>query len=877
MERPLLKLDPPRRGTRAAGNPAFQPPKRISRRRGTGLPPKFTRLAAVLENIDGKLPLTTSPDEIAPERALVFETNGTVGEFMTAVKNVAGLEFLFDQNTVFEPTEEFHHLDEDGTRAEDGIKGCLYMAMPNVAALKQLISLWGRYQAGEDLPRGLKGWKRVFENLRDIRVWGPQDRILPDMEFRIRDHLMVTPDAPLRCEVELWFRANDTARASETQHLTQELAKTGSSLLHSAEIPEIAYSGALVSLTPAALRQVLDEPEQSIAALSDVMYIKPQSVVQFPNEEIDENLVTEAEEATEDAADELPAPPLPIAAVIDGVPMQNHILLRDRLIVEDPDGLEADTPVAARRHGTAMASFIIHGDRNIASPVLNERIVMHPVLKATQWPDGTWEEYMPDNRLAIDTIYRAIRRIKIGEAGVDPIAPSVVIFNHSLGDTLKPYHGRISAWARLLDFVSHRYRVLILTSAGNIRERIRLPEFENETAFEAANEDERSRAIISAIDRHKAVRSVLSPAEAMNVITVGGWHNDNNTTPIGGRGIYDPFPRKNFTGLTSALGLGYGRSIKPDIVYDGGRVLVRTVPRDDGLYIEAARASQFHGQRAAIPDPHGGGDVSKEYYSCGTSNATALMTRNAVRVYRALEEIAGGNINAMIPDVYQAVVLKTLLVHCCAWGEHGENIQAIIGPALGNLHVQRNENAARYLGHGYPNIDKVIECAQNRVTFFQFGQLSADDAHHYELDLPPSLEGNRELRRVTLTSAWLTPVNPKHQGYRHASIEISPTADQAFSLGVTRIRMQPHSDATTRGTSFHEVLQGERAVPYVDDGKLKFTVSCRASAGTLEAAVPYAVAVTVEVAETSAIDVYQEVRSIIEDRVRTRTRPNIRT
>ena len=50
---------------------------------------------------------------------------------------------------------------------------------------------------------------------------------------------------------------------------------------------------------------------------------------------------------------------------------------------------------------------------------------------------------------------------------------------------------------------------------------------------------------------------------------------------------------------------------------------------------------------------------------------------------------------------------------------------------------------------------------------------------------------------------------------------------------------------------------------FVDDANLEIQVSCRAGAGTLEDEVPYALAITLEVAEELGIDIYEEVRAAV--------------
>ena len=76
-------------------------------------------------------------------------------------------------------------------------------------------------------------------------------------------------------------------------------------------------------------------------------------------------------------------------------------------------------------------------------------------------------------------------------------------------------------------------------------------------------------------------------------------------------------------------------------------------------------------------------------------------------------------------------------------------------------------------------------------------------------------------------------------------------------------RQQADWRAVQRGTLQHEILEGERAGVFVEDANLEIQVSCRAGAGTLEDEVPYALAITLEIAEELDVDIYDEVRTAI--------------
>ena len=70
------------------------------------------------------------PTALAPERLLVFEVTGQIGDFWRAVAKVDGLTFA---------GEEQARADEDDEDPE------LYLLVPNEAALKQIIALWETY------------------------------------------------------------------------------------------------------------------------------------------------------------------------------------------------------------------------------------------------------------------------------------------------------------------------------------------------------------------------------------------------------------------------------------------------------------------------------------------------------------------------------------------------------------------------------------------------------------------------------------------------------------------------------------------------------------------------------------------------------------
>src|SRR5690606_30673243 len=87
----------------------------------------------------------------------------------------------------------------------------------------------------------------------------------------------------------------------------------------------------------------------------------------------------------------------PIVAILDGFPMQNHSLLANRLIVDDPDNWASEYVVRDRVHGTAMASLVIHGDLNGQSPPLDSKVYIRPILKPMRDFNDNLIECAPDD------------------------------------------------------------------------------------------------------------------------------------------------------------------------------------------------------------------------------------------------------------------------------------------------------------------------------------------------------------------------------------------------------------------------------------------------------------------------------------------------
>lgn len=861
-ERPLLSIPAPERVERVKDRSAFDPNAGLVRpergRQSERLGPKFERLRRVMADQADQptMALRADADGLAPERAVVFEVAGSLADFYNQVQRIPGLEFLLDEEAEFDPDDDFHwtrRRGEEVFRLDDRVGGRLYVAMPNLQALRQLLSLWERFLRGEALPRGFAPWGSLFGLLHDVRPWGPADRVLPETIEFWRARLEAQPDVPVRFEVELWFHQLPDRRAAADDDVRRHVTALGGNVVSGASLEPIRYQGMLVDLPAARIRELIDNPTVTLARVDDIMYLRPQSIASFPVDTTEGAGVAEPPTPQPNTAED------PIVALLDGVPLTNHVLLDNRLVLDDPDDLQARAPVARRSHGTTMASLIVHGDRAATEPPLGRRIYVRPVMV---YDVATGSETTPPERLPLDVIYDAVRRMKEGPDGGPGSAPSVVVINLSLGDANRPFTGSVSPWARLVDWLAFRYRVLFLVSAGNVLRWLRVPPYGTREEFVADDPQTREDHVLNALNVEKASRTLLSPGESLNALTVGAWHRDATTARTDPPTLTDAFASGELPNVSSGLGLGYRRTIKPELLFDGGRELLRTSVDDGAVWVRSAPDARNSGQLAAMSDPEARGRLNLLQRCCGTSNGTALLTRASAQIYDGLEESG-----YEIPAPHRAVLLKALLVHGARWGATGQRLEDLFGPP-GNGWRIRRENVARFLGYGYPDIQRVLDCAAERATLFAYGDISRDLEDHFAIPLPPSLEGATAFRRLTLTLAWLTPVNARHQNYRVAVLDVSPTGDDEYSLAVSRVTSQPTHDSVTRGTTFHAVYEGEAAIAFVDQGRLKFKIACRAQAGTLDEPVPYAVAVSLETNIGSGIPVYQEVRAAVRAAIR---------
>lgn len=838
---PLLFPDP------ALADRAKRPPARSSirhpsvSRQSKRLAPQFSRLTRAFEIKTAEL--RESPDNIAPELTLVFETIGSRANFMSAVKRIDGLEWLAEYSEEgVRPDSDFY----DEENPDKDLPGKVFCIMSDRRALDELLSCWKRYSNDEDVEfdRGYASLKDIFVSLKEVRVWSARDRFEDTgVVDQWKEDLELRRGSPIPFEIELFYRSHKAAQQRATAVVRQRVENAGGRITDICVIDDIGYHGIAAWLPPERIEELVNGEIESIelAKTDQIMFFRPVSqALAVPGEASGDGFLGA------DSHDERLPAGNPVIALFDGLPVANHRLLQNRIILDDPDGFDRAYPVNERKHGTEMASLVVHGDLdNPLANSLDRPLYVRPIMKP-----AFMKESFPEGVLVVDLIHRAVVRMFEGDRGEPPAAPHVCVVNLSIGDSQRQYLNSVSPLARLLDWLSFKYQVLFVVSAGNTHDYLRIDGLTAE-AFAKCDVVDRTCAVVDSVKQARRNLRLFSPSESVNAITVGALSDDfsqlsekENIYRLVEDGIPAPY---------SAVGPGVNRAIKPELYMPGGRLMVQGIGAD-GKPFYAQQNSSGPGCRTAYPAQ--AQPMIGEGYSLGTSDSAALLSHAAGPLYEMLDEVFLRAGQEGVPREYAAVLLKAALSHGACWDslEHARN----------DYYCEKRNRAARWIGYGVPDFSKVMTCSMDRVTAIGFGKLKNDKAHEYHLPLPVDLHSRAIKRKVTATLAYMTPISFCRQEYRKAQLWFS--LNNVSRIAPDRVNTDWH--AVLRGTLQHEVFEGGRAIPWGADDEIDFKVSCKQSSttGPLGAEVPYAFFATVEFAEPVG-DIYAGVADRLKQKV----------
>ncbi len=662
--------------------------------------------------------ITDTADGVEPEYVLVLETVGRIEDFERAVRAIKGLEWLAEIDTDdIEPNTDYYRkaqikkhffakriddidnaqsnkifdaflknklLDKEGYFLEEQVQkfeshipqefsgykdkickclmdarsesekktisGRLFLSMSNRMAGEELVKLWNSWDVpGKKFKRGYTKWRDIFVHLKSLRWWGIEDRIRDTgIEDYWKEELEIKKGTASKIifEIELWYQENELKRTKSQENIARLILQENGNIITTCIINEIRFHAIKASLPLTGIEKILNHKDTQLLKNDYIMFFRPSgqcTVESYPDGDIADFRAGSVSAA-------------PIVAVLDGYPLANHALLENRLIIDDPDDFGSSYQLNERKHGTAMASLICHGELDANETPLNRPVYIRPIMKPDEnWYESPRREIIPDNIFLEDIIERSVRKIFEGDRDGIPAAPTVKIINLSIGDNSKMFLNRLSSSARLLDWLSFKYNVLFCVSAGNIVKEINLEK--TETDIKAFSQDELLKCTMSEIKKDIRNRRISAPADSINSITVGALHADRSEFNDPGKRI-DILPSQLLPSPISALGNGFRNSIKPEIYLPGGRQLYDWSKENKYMISHSKLAP---GQKAAST-PVNPGENNRYVYTRGTSNAAALATRCAAQIHEVLNEFREQDADK-IPEINISVLIKALLVH----------------------------------------------------------------------------------------------------------------------------------------------------------------------------------------------------------------------
>lgn len=816
---------------------------------------KFRQIAQSLQQVQ------TTVQGIEPEQVLVFETIGeTLHDLVKAAENVPGLEWLAEMD--LDDIESADGFADEKDPAKS-LSRRLYAVMTNQHAMQSLLRLWDQWCADPSAraSRGFGPYKAIFAHLKDLRRWSVEDRLAESRVVEYWQENLALRTEPVRFEVELWFRGRDARRNEAAANLRSLIQSAGGQCLQETVIEPILYHGILAELPAAEMLRTVDEIRRETYAewlrCEDVMFFRPmaQAVFVAPSQDAEPTPLRRR-------IDDQPQPTgEPVVAVLDGLPLETHVALNGRLRIDDPDDLGGRYRPGQQLHGTAMASLVVHGDLNEEGAALPQPVYVRPIMVPTLDVNNQVREETPNDKLLCDLVHRCVLRLKEGD---DAVGRDVRVVNLSIGNAFQPFVRELSPLARLLDWLAWKYKLLFIVSVGNQQQSVTLDVSPDE--FRRLGDDDAIRTTIQAMRDEQAFRRQYSPAEAVNVLTVGATHADISTAlPTDRRldllrGVRLPSP-------ISTVSAGYQRSVKPEIFLPGGRQLYQEPLADrDGRWEYSISPGTYPpGQLVAAPGLRAM-ELDRTAHSRGSSNATALATRYAALAFERLTELLRDQPDVTLQNDTIAAALKAILVHAASWNSASELIDRLFPITATDRRqkmqerLQHSRFKARLLGFGEIQPERCLFCTDQRVTLLGWGHIGDGAGHVFNVPLPPSLSASRLKRRLTATLAWLTPINPRHRDYRSAYLWYDVPAEE---FGVQKRDLD--ADTARRGTVEHRVFEGNAGRAFNDDLQVK--VNCTANAGRLDEQVPYALTITLEIAEPSLLNIYEEVRDRVRPRV----------
>src|SRR5690606_10529281 len=144
---------------------------------------------------------------------------------------------------------------------------------------------------------------KLFDQLHDVRPWGPIDRVRATGLATLIDESFDARLQELPIHVELWFRSDPDRRRASEATVTAIVSAAGGQVLRSSQRPEIGYHALAVRLPAVALDAVRTGAD--LTALSQVALLQTPEVlfVRPGGQHVSAELADDLDDAAQPEAD----------------------------------------------------------------------------------------------------------------------------------------------------------------------------------------------------------------------------------------------------------------------------------------------------------------------------------------------------------------------------------------------------------------------------------------------------------------------------------------------------------------------------------------------------------------------------------------------
>ncbi len=449
-----------------------------------------------------------------------------------------------------------------------------------------------------------------------------------------------------------------------------------------------------------------------------------------------------------------------VIAVLDSGILSNHPLLEKAVADEisvpslGTAKIKADKPQDDVGHGTEVAGVALYGDikkciedKKFAAEVW---ILSAKVMFAEKDSKGNVTAVYDESELLEHQLEKAVTYC-VGQY------ERCRVVNISFGDRDKKMFGNKRQYplATLIDELAKKYGVVFVVSAGNIDESI-------------SKGNQYPQYLISEQESVK----IIDPASSAYALTVGSIAQDfGPLSTSAGQIAFSP-AEKHYPSPFTCAGPGYRGMIKPDLVEEGGNVIV---PPSDPLKVE-----DFGGKLVVLnPDFISEGKLFSAEY--GTSFSAAKVSHFVAKLFNAFPNASANLIKALLLSSAAVPLDRPGPLKDIKLDDSDKKLMDIL----------------KVYGHGKPNLDRAVSSESNRVALMADGKIKPDSVHLYYFYLPSEFANTHGTKEISVCLVYDPPIRRNRIDYMGINMEFHLIRDSDLgevSRGYKAIKIERELD-----------------------------------------------------------------------------------